>query len=144
MVRDSTGNHSWSYATPSFFDDQNYLLKPFDISTSMMDTTEVEGKSTYRGPLNISYTISPYQTYQNSLAVSGNIPLFHISAEGLYDEETGSLCMVGSRKLSTGETMDCEIFLKFQFPPVNAKNGGQIRGSIESMREEADPPISSN
>ncbi|KAF7145442.1 hypothetical protein RHSIM_Rhsim04G0020800 [Rhododendron simsii] len=139
LGRDSMGNHSWSYAMPSFFDDQNYVLKPFDISTSMMDTTEVEGKSTYRGPLNISYTISPYQTYQNSSAVSGNIPLFHISAEGLYDEETGSLCMVGCRKLSTGESMDCEILLKFQFPPVNAKKGGQIRGIIESMREEADP-----
>ncbi|KAG5551253.1 hypothetical protein RHGRI_009618 [Rhododendron griersonianum] len=77
--------------------------------------------------------------YKNSSAVSGNIPLFHISAEGLYDEETGSLCMVGCRKISTGESMDCEILLKFQFPPVNAKEGGQIRGSIESMREETNP-----
>ncbi|XP_058210051.1 uncharacterized protein LOC131322662 [Rhododendron vialii] len=133
-VEDSTGNHSWSWskATPSFFGDQNYVLKrnPFSTRTSMNDMIAVKGESIHHGPLNITYTISPYQT---SSATSV------ISAEGLYDEETGRVCMVGCRKLSTGESMDCEILLKFQFPPVNAKEGGQIRGSFESMREENDP-----
>ncbi|KAF7145825.1 hypothetical protein RHSIM_Rhsim04G0020600 [Rhododendron simsii] len=127
----NTGNSAGLQAFPNFVGDHIYKVNhPFPISRSM---------SMPHSPFNVSYKISPYQTYQNSLAVSGNIPLFHISAEGLYDEETGSLCMVGCRKLSTGESMDCEILLKFQFPPVNAKEGGQIRGSIESMREETDP-----
>ncbi|KAI8557784.1 hypothetical protein RHMOL_Rhmol04G0036900 [Rhododendron molle] len=127
----NVGNSGWLHAFPNFVGDNSYEVNhPFPISRSM---------STSCGPLNVSYTISPYRTYRNSSAVSGNIPWFHISAEGLYDEKIGSLCMVGCRKLSTGESMDCEILLKFQFPPVNSKKEGQIRGSIESMRGEPDP-----
>ncbi|GFZ15485.1 DUF2921 family protein, putative [Actinidia rufa] len=37
---------------------------------------------------------------------------------------------------STGDPMDCNILLRFQFPPTNAKKGGFIKGSIESMREK--------
>ncbi|KAF7146190.1 hypothetical protein RHSIM_Rhsim04G0021200 [Rhododendron simsii] len=136
-VGDSTGNHYWSYATPSFFDDQNYVLNPFSTPTSIYDTTEVEGKSTHHGPLNITYAIWSYQT-SSATSVIFNSTL-GISAEGLYDEETGSVCMVGCRKLSTGESMDCELLLKFQFPPVNAIEEGKFRGSIESTREETDP-----
>ncbi|KAE9456412.1 hypothetical protein C3L33_11685, partial [Rhododendron williamsianum] len=141
LVEDSTGNHSWSWskAAPTFFGDQNYVLKqnPFSTLTSMNGTIAVEGKSTHHGPLNITYAISPYQT-SSATSVIFNSTL-DISAEGLYDEGTGRVCMVGCRKLSTGESMDCELLLKFQFPPVNAKGAGQITGSIESMREEADP-----
>ncbi|KAF7145303.1 hypothetical protein RHSIM_Rhsim04G0020700 [Rhododendron simsii] len=117
-------------ALPNFVGDQIY-----DVRNPFRSFRPV---STRPGPLNVSYTISYFPKFS---AVSGKIPhtMFDISAEGLYDEETGNLCMVGCRKLSTGESMDCEILLKFQFPPVNAKEGGQIRGSIESMREETDP-----
>ncbi|KAI8557789.1 hypothetical protein RHMOL_Rhmol04G0037400 [Rhododendron molle] len=132
VIRDSTGNHSFSKATPSFFDYQNYALNPFSIPTSMNDTIVDEEKTTHHGPLNITYTISPYWSVIFNYTLG-------ISAEGLYDEATGRVCMVGCRKLSTGESMDCELLLKVQFPPVNAVKVGQITGSIESMREEADP-----
>ncbi|XP_058210066.1 uncharacterized protein LOC131322673 [Rhododendron vialii] len=127
-VRDSMGNRTRIQAMPSFFGDQNYELNQFPV---------VEEKTTYRGPLNITYAILPYQT-SSATSVIFNSTL-DISAEGLYDEETGRVCMVGCRKLSTGESMDCELLLKFQFPPVNAKEVGQITGSIESMRGQTDP-----
>ncbi|KAI8557788.1 hypothetical protein RHMOL_Rhmol04G0037300 [Rhododendron molle] len=128
FVRDSMGNRARIQAMPNFFGDQNYALNQFP---------EVEEKATYRGPLNISYTILPYQNYPATLVIS-NWTL-DISAEGLYDEETGRLCMVGCKKLSTIESTDCELLLKFQFPPVNTKEAGIITGSIESMREKTDP-----
>ncbi|XP_058210062.1 uncharacterized protein LOC131322670 [Rhododendron vialii] len=140
LVEDSTGNHSWSWskATPSFFGDQNYVLKrnTFSTRTSMNYMIAVEGESIHHGPLNITYTISLYQT-SSATSVIFNSTL-DISAEGLYDKETGRVCMVGCRKLSIGESMDCELLLKFQFPLVNAKEEGKIRGSIESTREETD------
>ncbi|KAI8557783.1 hypothetical protein RHMOL_Rhmol04G0036800 [Rhododendron molle] len=137
LVGDSTGNHSWSWseATPSFFNDQNYVLNPF--STPTFDTIEFEGKSAHHGPLNITYAISPYRT-SSATSVIFNSTL-DIYSEGLYDEDTGRVCMVGCRKLSTGESMDCKLLLKFQFPPINAKEEGKIRGSIKSTREETDP-----
>ncbi|KAG5551255.1 hypothetical protein RHGRI_009620 [Rhododendron griersonianum] len=132
LVEDSTGNDSLSRATPSFFGDQNFVVNPFSTRTSMNGTIEVERKSTHHGPLNITYTISPIRSviFNSTLG---------ISAEGLYDEETGRVCMVGCRKLSTGESMDCELLLNVQFPPVYAKEARQITGSIKSMREETDP-----
>ncbi|KAI7980431.1 hypothetical protein LOK49_Contig148G00007 [Camellia lanceoleosa] len=65
--------------------------------------------------------------------------------EGVYDEETGNLCMVGCTKLSKDdqrsntESMDCEVVVKFQYQPMNSKNGGQIKGTIKSTRKETDP-----
>ncbi|GFZ07520.1 hypothetical protein Acr_19g0004570 [Actinidia rufa] len=56
---------------------------------------------------------------------------------GVYDDETGKLCMVGCRKLgpgiqkSTGDPMNCEILLRFQFPPTNAKKGGSQKIHME-------------
>ena len=35
--------------------------------------------------------------------------------------------------------MDCEILLNLQFPPLNSKNIGDIKGSMESTREKSDP-----
>ncbi|KAI8012581.1 hypothetical protein LOK49_LG06G00726 [Camellia lanceoleosa] len=65
--------------------------------------------------------------------------------EGVYDEETGNLCMVACTKLSKDdqrsktESMDCEVVVKFQYQPMNSKNGGQIKGTIKSTRKETDP-----
>ncbi|KAI7980429.1 hypothetical protein LOK49_Contig148G00002 [Camellia lanceoleosa] len=64
--------------------------------------------------------------------------------EGVYDEETGNLRMVGCTKLSKDdqrsktESMDCEVVVKFQYQRMNSKNRGQIKGTIESMRKEID------
>ncbi|KAG8386318.1 hypothetical protein BUALT_Bualt03G0136500 [Buddleja alternifolia] len=70
-----------------------------------------------------------------------------ITAEGVYDVETGHLCMLGCRKLlsynlksTNHSTTDCEILVKFEFAPLNERRGsGLIKGSIKSMREKVDP-----
>ncbi|KAK3198967.1 hypothetical protein Dsin_022382 [Dipteronia sinensis] len=49
-----------------------------------------------------------------------------ISAEGIYDAETGSLCMVGCRYVGLNnqnlenDTMDCEMRVNLQFSSLNA------------------------
>ncbi|XP_061365884.1 uncharacterized protein LOC133309165 [Gastrolobium bilobum] len=66
-----------------------------------------------------------------------------ISAEGIYDAGTGTLCMVGCRDLSSNtgtpiaHSVDCEIIVKFQFPSLD--NASIIEGSIESTRKISDP-----
>ncbi|KAK3198947.1 hypothetical protein Dsin_022362 [Dipteronia sinensis] len=69
-----------------------------------------------------------------------------ISAEGIYDAETGSLCMVGCRYVGLNnqnwekDTMDCEIRVNLQFSSLNAKKDGvDITGSIISLRDKSDP-----
>ncbi|KAH7844990.1 hypothetical protein Vadar_033943 [Vaccinium darrowii] len=138
MLKDSAGNRaSWTKAMPSSFGDQFYAPNSFYIPTSRNDDkAEFEEKTTYHGPLNISYTISPYRTSSAFSVTPGSKS--DIAAEGLYDEKTGSLCMIGCRKMSAGESMDCELLLKFHFPPVNSKEGGRITGSVKSMRAETD------
>ena len=120
--------------------DQSYEQYPLNLSIS-----EVEAKSSYGGrPFNISFKISITSISSTTLTFVPNSTV-KISAEGVYDDETGKLCMVGCRKVgpdiqkSTGDPMDCKILLRFQFPPTNAKKGGFIKGSIESMREKVNP-----
>ncbi|KAL6199184.1 hypothetical protein ACLB2K_028970 [Fragaria x ananassa] len=71
-----------------------------------------------------------------------------ISAEGIYDDTEGSLCMVGCRDLSTNryqqptnDSIDCDIAVNFKFPPGNPKTNRRsfINGRIESTRDKSDP-----
>ncbi|XP_058776682.1 uncharacterized protein LOC131651011 [Vicia villosa] len=68
-----------------------------------------------------------------------------ISAEGIYDARTGTLCMIGCRDLNSiagteiTDYVDCEILLKFQFPSLDTNNASYIQGSIESTRKKSDP-----
>ncbi|XP_068665372.1 uncharacterized protein [Aristolochia californica] len=92
----------------------------------------------------IRFTTTPYfkwgrvSTTEMSSDSSGQVD---ISAEGLYDVETGDLCMVGCHYLySNGQnsTMDCDILVKVQFPPLNSSTEN-LRGSIRSTRDQLDP-----
>ncbi|WCJ20706.1 hypothetical protein M5689_002922 [Euphorbia peplus] len=72
-----------------------------------------------------------------------NSESFSISAEGVYDPETGVLCMVGCKfmgsnnQIKANDPMDCEIVVDVQFPPL--ESGDQIKGRIESTRERSSP-----
>ena len=91
-------------------------------------------------PINMSHFISLFNVSWESYN------RFDISTEGVYDASTGSLCMIGCRKiglrsfdLSSNDdtTFDCEIVVKFQFPPADPKlNEGVIKGGIESKRKK--------
>ncbi|XP_023768392.1 uncharacterized protein LOC111916981 [Lactuca sativa] len=100
----------------------------------------------YISTLNIGYEIT-FGMFVNSTSESG-IPLLssngrvEISAQGVYDGETGRLCMIGRRSLQSfgkNSSFDCEIVVRFQFPSINRNNGSfLIEGSIQSLREKTD------
>ncbi|OMO55633.1 hypothetical protein CCACVL1_27141 [Corchorus capsularis] len=138
-VKTSEGKTGWGSAVPVSVGDRlynRYSINPVGVRT------EVE-----YGPINISYEIGIRLFY--NLTSEGE-KLMKITAEGIYDSETGFLCMVGCRKIGIGSSndqvsqsaysLDCEILLNFQFPPIKPdKNGGYVKGSIESRREKTDP-----
>ncbi|KAF5814854.1 hypothetical protein HanXRQr2_Chr03g0115831 [Helianthus annuus] len=96
----------------------------------------------YNGPVNVSYEVS-FMLNISSIGTSGISSLnlsstddnrVEISAEGVYDDKTGQLCMVGCRNLKNA-SFDCEILVKFQFPRGKESF---IKGNIESLREKND------
>lgn len=146
---------AWGHAVPIAVDDQISQLSESFISWSSSSTTSsvVEANARSSKPLNISYKISLRPHYY--LKLDGMESLFNVSssgnrqvaifAEGIYDSETGVLCMVGCRyaglkyQKSSNNFMDCEISIHLQFPPLNAKmKGAFIRGSITSLRKKSD------
>ncbi|KAK2982606.1 hypothetical protein RJ640_024666 [Escallonia rubra] len=161
-VTDSKSRSDWGYAVPNSVGDHFY--EPYAAATpaSTDDYGElhrapvVDLRSRHDNPLNISYKISLYIN-RDSIDSAGGISsvnsssspndVYDISAEGVYDGETGHLCMVGCRNLASFATnlrsdpWDCEILVNFYFPPVNEGNGssGFIMGSIESTRKRDDP-----
>ncbi|XP_059663997.1 uncharacterized protein LOC132309730 [Cornus florida] len=142
-VKDSKGRSAWGSAAPISVGDQFYepgYVGIIDANSMVEESSTVETEANHSSPLNISYNIRFYPLAGgiSNLSTDG---LEEISAEGIYDEETGHLCMVGCKKLGSyfqESTMDCEILLKFQFSPLNA-TGGVIKGSIESTRKHSDP-----
>ncbi|TKY66533.1 hypothetical protein E2542_SST09409 [Spatholobus suberectus] len=114
----------------------------------------ISPNSSSTGLYNVSYKISinlipnaKFGEEKSMLNTTTNMTeTMNVSAEGIYDAEAGSLCMVGCRNLGSKNqipstnTLDCEVIVKFQFPRLDAKNnGGYIKGSIESVRENSDP-----
>ncbi|KAJ0593420.1 hypothetical protein HanRHA438_Chr03g0127681 [Helianthus annuus] len=96
----------------------------------------------YNGPVNVSYEVI-FMLNISSIGRSGISSLnlsstddnkVEISAEGVYDDKTGQLCMVGCRNLKNA-SFDCEILVKFQFPRGKESF---IKGNIESLREKND------
>ncbi|KAD4178965.1 hypothetical protein E3N88_27556 [Mikania micrantha] len=110
---------------------QDTLPPAADISTT-----------NYSGPVNISFEISfKLNISSSSRSRISTLHLYStdddrvdISAEGVYDEETGQICMVGCRNLKN-TSFDCEILVKFQLPRGNES---LIKGNIESLREKSD------
>jgi hypothetical protein len=63
--------------------------------------------------------------------------LQRISAEGVYDIETGSLCLVACQ-VGNGSS-DCDVLVTFQFAPVNSVEGERGVGTMKSLRKRSDP-----
>ncbi|KAL6848964.1 hypothetical protein ACP4OV_021547 [Aristida adscensionis] len=61
----------------------------------------------------------------------------HISAEGVYDATTGSLCMIACREVNVSS--DCEILVTAQFSSLDAKVTQHVKGKISSLRKKTDP-----
>ncbi|XP_042392491.1 uncharacterized protein LOC121983880 [Zingiber officinale] len=91
---------------------------------------------------NISYEI---QLMLSSFSMNEAVK---ISAEGIYNAQTGLLCMVGcgyvtslvaKQQMERGEIMDCGIIISIQFAPLKRRAGDKITGTIRSTRDKMDP-----
>ncbi|XP_014499588.1 uncharacterized protein LOC106760696 [Vigna radiata var. radiata] len=144
-VSESNKRVAWGNSYPFAIGDE-VSSSGNSFSNTTVDVPEVKLNST-GGLFNISYKISLWFNSTNvskSLLNQSSLSVM-ISAEGVYDVGAGTLCMVGCRGLisnsliPTAHSVDCEIVVKFQLPPVDAKNGIFIKGSIESTRKSSDP-----
>lgn len=125
------------FAYPLFVGKEMYQRSAYDIP--LYESIHSTSNSGNNPQFNISYTIS-----MSRLSDAKVISIFNnslrdqtgISAEGVYNVETGSLCMVGCRSL-VGDSWDCEIGITIQFSWNNAGRG--LKGSIESTRKISDP-----
>ncbi|KAL2476342.1 Protein of unknown function (DUF2921) [Abeliophyllum distichum] len=157
-VKHSKTQVAWGNAVPLFVGNEIYDQSGVFIVDSMESEvgfgTISEADKKTNGPLNISYKLSVNPFPQEKLG-GWFLPLnlsmnalgqVEIIAEGMYNAETGHLCMLGCRELSSSiqesinNSMDCEILVNFEFPPMNSTRRGEfIEGSIKSTREKADP-----
>ncbi|KAK9077491.1 hypothetical protein SSX86_005828 [Deinandra increscens subsp. villosa] len=113
------------------------------VNSEALPLAAENSTTAYSAPVNITFEISftlNISSFSRSGISSLNLSLtdynsVKISAEGLYDDETGQICMVGCRNLIKNASFDCEILVKFQFPRGNR---GYMKGNIESLREKSD------
>ncbi|KAL3848639.1 hypothetical protein ACJIZ3_010521 [Penstemon smallii] len=146
LIKNSKGkNIAWGSAMPLSVGNDFY-------QRHSNQAYEAEKKMVSLSPFNISYKIwirsIPkadfgywFPTFNRSMNLRSRM---EITAEGIYDVETGQLCMVGCRKLfnnkkSTNDSTDCEIIVNFDFAPLTAKTGGFAIGRIRSTRDKLDP-----
>ncbi|RLM99682.1 hypothetical protein C2845_PM06G01830 [Panicum miliaceum] len=117
------------YASPvtigSMLFDGNSLVVPDPFSHHV--TTEMKQRL-----INVSYDI--YYVGNWSLE---SFHRRHISAEGVYDTKTGSLCMIACRVLNVSS--DCEILVTAQFSSLDANVAQHVKGTIRSLRKKTDP-----
>ncbi|KAJ0801669.1 hypothetical protein HanPI659440_Chr03g0119811 [Helianthus annuus] len=125
------GTNGYTIVNPNFWQDAASPAPTADISTT-----------TYKRPVNVSYEIS-FMLNTSSISRSGISSLnlsstddyrVEISAEGVYNDETRQICMVGCRNLKNA-SFDCEILVEFQFPQGKES---LTKGRIESLRDEND------
>ncbi|TXG66925.1 hypothetical protein EZV62_008200 [Acer yangbiense] len=120
--RRKLGNTSWGYATPITVGYLFYQQPMFPIALSSGSPINPNNsKASANSPIIVSYKIGIRLFDKISLSdiISTSSERVEITAEGIYDAETGQLCM---------------------FPPLKSrKNGGYIKGSITSTRSKPDP-----
>ncbi|XP_044509364.1 uncharacterized protein LOC123228135 [Mangifera indica] len=135
-VKSSKINPSWGTATPLFVGNQFYNRYAYQAYSAL------QANLRDNSPANISYLIS----INLRSDVSWRYEILKFSAEGIYDAETGQLCMVGCRHIVPKnqslihDSIDCEVLINFQFPPSSLKmKEGYIEGTIKSTRVKSDP-----
>ncbi|XP_026658583.2 uncharacterized protein LOC103702592 [Phoenix dactylifera] len=135
-LRDVNGNDAWGQATPVFIGETYHGNDDSVMTNSGMNHTL----------WNVSYELS--YTFWNASSVVDEPTV--TTAEGIYNAETGMLCMVGcrypissvARKQANGaasDSMDCEILINLQLPPLDPRAGEHFNGTIRSLREKSDP-----
>lgn len=145
-VTNSKGQVAQGYSSPLFVGDRRYNGQPYGVPFVPTNGNLKAHSSQYNNSLNVSYMIKFKLSPDFKFDSEGSATKVKIIAEGLYNRNTGVMCLVGCRDLRTNgkillknESLDCEIMVNIQFPPLNAKGGEFIKGTIESMRQKADP-----
>ncbi|KAI4371059.1 hypothetical protein MLD38_019335 [Melastoma candidum] len=104
--------------------------------------------SSFRGSIsgaiqNMSYSVR-FSTPDN-YTFSGMRLSDMFAAEGVYNGLTGRLCMIGCRRVVQNNTLfansslDCNVAINVQFPPLDRIRGELITGIIRSTRLTSDP-----
>ncbi|KAA0056990.1 DUF2921 domain-containing protein [Cucumis melo var. makuwa] len=139
-LKNSEGQIARGYASPLFYGQRAYRrFANFSRSEDRETPTALDANG--NGLLNISYRIS-FRSPDFKLAGENfSSKKVLISAEGIYDRNTGSLCMTGcwQRELMKTRILDCQIVVKVQFPSLDASGMDHIQGTIASKRSKSDP-----
>ncbi|KAI4326073.1 hypothetical protein MLD38_031423 [Melastoma candidum] len=153
-VTNSQGRVAYGNFDPLFFGNQFFGNNATsNDSPSKQSTNESDDFAMKRGMFNISYSIRvPRHITEESDATgmsTWGAEELRLTAEGVYDMNTGTVCMIGCRTIASisgtnpqedVDPLDCEILIRIRFPPVNlARKGNYIGGTIESMRAQTDP-----
>ncbi|KAL8119620.1 uncharacterized protein LOC141724372 [Apium graveolens] len=142
-ARNEKGHRAWGYSYPLSVGDKFY-----DQHQLVSDQTKavVDGNLSRSNMINISYVMNFKDSANFKLGAERPLTSsVFISAEGIYDADTGFLCMIGCRHLSShnkiknNNSIDCEIVVTAEYPPLNAKDGGNVKGKIQSTRSKVDP-----
>ncbi|XP_075645118.1 uncharacterized protein LOC142616118 [Castanea sativa] len=135
LVRNTEGKVASGFLRPQFVGDVLYVQQD-------------ELKSNHSRMLNMSYRIGFTPPPDFRFGADAIYKFVHISAEGIYDRDTGVLCMIGCRHLDfqlndqysiKNGSLDCETRIKVQFPPLHAEQAEIAKGTIESRRSKSDP-----
>ncbi|XP_050368967.1 uncharacterized protein LOC126787076 [Argentina anserina] len=144
----------WGYSVPlsvgkQFYDPRSYSIEDGTEDCPLgSECPPVRHTYNLRNPHNISYRIDikpdgGVQLPKGFFNQNSQVAMV-ISAEGMYDDTEGRLCMVGCRDLSTNiyqqptnDSIDCEMVIHFEFRPPYP-NTSSIIGSIESTRNKSD------
>ncbi|MED6130655.1 hypothetical protein PIB30_002769 [Stylosanthes scabra] len=146
-IRSDKGQVARGYSSPLFVGEQSYEGLLYGVLTKMGKLKSPRtGSDHYSSLSNVSYTMnfSPPPDFKLGDQISS--PEVKINAEGIYNRNTGILCMTGCRNLRSNgkilmknESMDCEIVVNVQFSALNARRRDSVKGTIESTRLKSDP-----
>ncbi|XP_006646201.2 uncharacterized protein LOC102719919 [Oryza brachyantha] len=139
------GNYSYRDFAFHFYmttQDGNGEASPVTLGSAMVDGTFMADDEFSRHAvaemnkqrlLSVSYELDVhlYRHVNSSRNVSRKHDRWRISAEGVYDTQSGSLCMVGCRVIDG--LSDCEILVTVQFATLDGELGA---GSISSLRKK--------
>ena len=146
LVTNSRRQVAPGHSSPLFVGDQIHSGQsygvPFVLTTGNPKARGIQTDNL----LNVSYTISFNSPADFKFGRGVSSTKVKIGAEGIYNRNTGVLCMIGCQHLRStdkilikNETLDCEFMVNVQFPPLNAKGGESLTGTIESTRQKSDP-----
>lgn len=140
VVKNRKGQMTSGYTSPLSVADKLFAFIPMGAVGSPSSLHLSVG-----GKVNISYVMSFNKPADFRMGgEDAAMKSVEISAEGIYNSETGSVCMIGCRhpsfeKLQKNETLDCGIIVNIQYASLNGKDEGYVKGTIESTRDKTDP-----